>query len=95
MPNGSIVGVTPTPAVGAVAAKDWIIFSAVSESLCGSLEVTSLMTCSYYDRRRRLIKFSSNRFGSRLVILMVSWEFNMRKVSIRLLKTRFRAECGD
>lgn len=50
MPNSSTVDVTPTPVVGAVAAKDWIIFSAVSESLCGSLKITSLMTCSYYDR---------------------------------------------
>lgn len=50
MPNSSTVGVTPTPVVGAVAAKDWIIFSAVSESLCGCLKITSLMSCSYYDR---------------------------------------------
>ena len=50
MPNATIVGVTLTLVVRAVAAKDWIIFSAVSESLCGSLKITSLMTCSYYDR---------------------------------------------
>lgn len=50
MPNSSTVDVTPTPVVGAVVAKDWIIFSAVSESLCGSLKITSLMTCSYHDR---------------------------------------------